>query len=147
MFFSAIICLWFLLSKCSIDLKKNVLVIGTTGSKTTFLPEGELPECARLAYGAGRDEVRPEEIADQELAEALQKSVLEEAFVFTSLETWVSGGAWDRGSEWGPVPMGAASGACQQLATFPVSSTAWLGSLHDRGLRGIHVGVGQGHSL
>ena len=67
---------------------------------------------------------------------------LEEAFVFTSLETWVSGGAWDRGSEWGPVPMGAASGACQQLATFPVSSTAWLGSLHDRGLRGIHVGVG-----
>ena len=62
-------------SKCSIDLKKNVLVIGTTGSKTTFLPEGELPECARLAYGAGREEVRPEEIADQELAEALQKSV------------------------------------------------------------------------
>nr|XP_058922365.1 regulatory solute carrier protein family 1 member 1 isoform X1 [Kogia breviceps] len=61
--------------QCSIDLKKNVLVIGTTGSKTTFLPEGELPECARLAYGAGREEVRPEEIADQELAEALQKSV------------------------------------------------------------------------
>ena len=72
---------------------------------------------------------------------------LEEAFVLTSLETWVPGGAWDRGSEWGPVPMGAASGACQQLDTFPVSSTAWLGSLHDRGLRGIHVGVGQGHSL
>ena len=81
--FSAIICLWFLLSKCSIDLKKNVLVIGTTGSKTTFLPEGELPECARLAYGAGRDEVRPEEIADQELAEALQKSV-EDAGIWNS---------------------------------------------------------------
>ncbi|XP_045331711.1 regulatory solute carrier protein family 1 member 1 isoform X2 [Leopardus geoffroyi] len=61
--------------QCSIDLKKNVLVIGTTGSQTTFLPEGELPECARLAYGAGREDVRPEEIADQELAEALQKSV------------------------------------------------------------------------
>ncbi|XP_055978813.1 regulatory solute carrier protein family 1 member 1 isoform X1 [Sorex fumeus] len=61
--------------QCSIDLKKNVLVIGTTGSQTTFLPEGELPECARLAYGAGREEMRPEEIADQELAEALQKSV------------------------------------------------------------------------
>lgn len=56
--------------QCSIDLKKNVLVIGTTGSQTTFLPEGELPECARLAYGA----VRPEEIADQELAEAIQRS-------------------------------------------------------------------------
>ncbi|XP_014302514.1 regulatory solute carrier protein family 1 member 1 isoform X2 [Myotis lucifugus] len=62
--------------QCSIDLKKNVLVIGTTGSQTTFLPEAELPECARLAYGAGREEVlRPEEIADRELAEALQKSV------------------------------------------------------------------------
>lgn len=73
---SAIISLCFLPSKCSIDLKKNVLVIGTTGSQTTFLPEAELPECARLAYGAGREEVlRPEEIADRELAEALQKSV------------------------------------------------------------------------
>ncbi|XP_036301856.1 regulatory solute carrier protein family 1 member 1 isoform X3 [Pipistrellus kuhlii] len=62
--------------QCSIDLKKNVLVIGTTGSQTTFLPEAELPECARLAYGAGREEaLRPEEIADRELAEALQKSV------------------------------------------------------------------------
>uniref|UniRef100_A0A8C0H8H2 Ubiquitin-like domain-containing protein n=1 Tax=Chelonoidis abingdonii TaxID=106734 RepID=A0A8C0H8H2_CHEAB len=60
--------------QCSIDLKKNVLVIGTTGSQTTFLPEGELPECARLAYGPGREDMRPEEIADQELAEALQKS-------------------------------------------------------------------------
>lgn len=52
-------------------------MIGTTGSQTTFLPEGELPECARLAYGAGREDVRPEEIADQELAEAIQKSVEE----------------------------------------------------------------------
>ncbi|XP_064137400.1 protein DDI1 homolog 2 isoform X2 [Loxodonta africana] len=61
--------------QCSIDLKKNVLVIGTTGSQTTFLPEGELPECARLAYGAGREDLRPDETGDQELAEALQKSV------------------------------------------------------------------------
>lgn len=58
-------------------------MIGTTGSQTTFLPEGELPECARLAYGAGREDVRPEEIADQELAEAIQKSV-EEAGIITS---------------------------------------------------------------
>uniref|UniRef100_A0AAY4AU91 Ubiquitin-like domain-containing protein n=1 Tax=Denticeps clupeoides TaxID=299321 RepID=A0AAY4AU91_9TELE len=62
--------------QCSIDLKKSVLLIGTTGSETRFLPEAELPECARLAYGPeGRDEARPEEIADQELAEALQRSV------------------------------------------------------------------------
>lgn len=49
-----------------------MLLIGTTGSETRFLPEAELPECARLAYGA---DTRPEEIADRELAEALQRSV------------------------------------------------------------------------
>uniref|UniRef100_W5K3T1 DNA-damage inducible protein 2 n=1 Tax=Astyanax mexicanus TaxID=7994 RepID=W5K3T1_ASTMX len=62
--------------QCSIDLKKSVLLIGTTGTETRFLPEAELPDCARLAYGAeGRDEARPEEIADQELAEALHRSI------------------------------------------------------------------------
>lgn len=64
--------------QCSIDLEKNVLVIGTTGTHTSFLPEAELPECARLAYGPGREDMRedmrPEEIADRELAEVLQKS-------------------------------------------------------------------------
>lgn len=64
--------------QCSIDLEKNVLVIGTTGTRTSFLPEAELPECARLAYGPGREDMRedmrPEEIADRELAEVLQKS-------------------------------------------------------------------------
>ena len=34
--------------QCSIDLKKNVLVIGTTGNETPFLPESELPKYARL---------------------------------------------------------------------------------------------------
>uniref|UniRef100_A0AAV2M801 Protein DDI1 homolog 2 n=1 Tax=Knipowitschia caucasica TaxID=637954 RepID=A0AAV2M801_KNICA len=64
--------------QCSIDLKKNVLLIGTTGTETRFLVEAELPECARLAYGAeGREENRPEEIADRELAEALQRSIQE----------------------------------------------------------------------
>ncbi len=66
----------FTLIQCSIDLKKNVLLIGTTGTETHFLPEAELPECARLAYGPeGREDARPEEIADQELAEAIQRSV------------------------------------------------------------------------
>uniref|UniRef100_A0A670ZVB6 UBA domain-containing protein n=1 Tax=Pseudonaja textilis TaxID=8673 RepID=A0A670ZVB6_PSETE len=54
-----------------------MLVIGTTGSQTAFLPEGELPECAKLAYGPGREDMRPDELADQELAEALQKSAEE----------------------------------------------------------------------
>lgn len=65
-------------SQCSIDLKKNVLLIGTTGTETRFLSEAELPECARLAYGAeGREDVRPDELADRELAEALQRSIQE----------------------------------------------------------------------
>ncbi|XP_005077374.1 protein DDI1 homolog 1 [Mesocricetus auratus] len=42
--------------QCSIDLKKNVLVIGTTGTQTHFLPEGELPLCARLVSGAVQEE-------------------------------------------------------------------------------------------
>ncbi|XP_039653551.1 protein DDI1 homolog 2 isoform X2 [Perca fluviatilis] len=64
--------------QCSIDLKKNVLLIGTTGTETRFLSEAELPECARLAYGAeGREDARPDEIGDRELAEALQRSIQE----------------------------------------------------------------------
>ncbi|KAM4704005.1 uncharacterized protein WCC33_012462 [Rhinophrynus dorsalis] len=72
--------------QCSIDLEKNVLVIGTTGTRTTFLPEGELPECAKLAYGPGREDMRPEEIADRELAEVLQKSAEEADKETTSLK-------------------------------------------------------------
>jgi len=34
--------------QCCIDLKSNVLRIGTTGTETRFLSESELPECARL---------------------------------------------------------------------------------------------------
>ncbi|XP_077386523.1 protein DDI1 homolog 2 isoform X3 [Festucalex cinctus] len=64
--------------QCSIDLKKSVLVIGTTGTETRFLSEAELPDCARLAYGPeGREESRPQEMADRELAEALQRSIHE----------------------------------------------------------------------
>ncbi|TKS71307.1 Protein DDI1 -like protein 2 [Collichthys lucidus] len=64
--------------QCSIDLKKSVLLIGTTGTETRFLSEAELPECARLAYGAeGREDARPDEMADRELAEALQRSIQE----------------------------------------------------------------------
>ncbi|KAJ7998463.1 hypothetical protein DPEC_G00205200 [Dallia pectoralis] len=64
--------------QCSIDLKKNTLLIGTTGTETRFLPEAELPECARLAYGPeGREDTVPDEVADRELAEALQRSVQE----------------------------------------------------------------------
>ncbi|XP_036283098.1 protein DDI1 homolog 1 [Pipistrellus kuhlii] len=42
--------------QCSIDLKRNMLVIGTTGTQTPFLPEGELPACAKLVNSSGQDE-------------------------------------------------------------------------------------------
>ena len=40
--------------QCSIDLKNNVLVIGSTGTTTPFLAEADLPDCARLS-GAAAD--------------------------------------------------------------------------------------------
>ncbi|KAL0630081.1 Protein DDI1-like protein 1 [Plecturocebus cupreus] len=46
--------------QCSIDLKKNVLVIGTTGTQTYFLPEGELPLFTRMVNG--QDESSDKEI-------------------------------------------------------------------------------------
>ncbi|XP_017400277.1 protein DDI1 homolog 1 [Cebus imitator] len=48
--------------QCSIDLKKNVLVIGTTGTQTYFLPEGELPLFTRMVNG--QDESSDKEITD-----------------------------------------------------------------------------------
>ncbi|XP_076236403.1 DNA damage inducible 1 homolog rngo isoform X2 [Calliopsis andreniformis] len=54
--------------QCCIDLKKNVLKIGTTGTKTPFLAEGDLPECARLS--GNNDEV----FDDGELQRALEDS-------------------------------------------------------------------------
>ncbi|EPQ01864.1 Protein DDI1 like protein 1 [Myotis brandtii] len=56
--------------QCSIDLKRNVLVIGTTGTQTPFLPEGELPPCAKLVSGHGQDES-----TDKEVANAIKHSV------------------------------------------------------------------------
>ncbi|XP_012514610.1 PREDICTED: protein DDI1 homolog 1 [Propithecus coquereli] len=50
--------------QCSIDLKKNVLVIGTTGTQTHFLPEGELPSCAKIVSGTGQEESSDMEVAD-----------------------------------------------------------------------------------
>lgn len=35
--------------QCCIDLKRNVLRIGTTGTETPFLAEGDLPNCAKLS--------------------------------------------------------------------------------------------------
>lgn len=48
-----------------------MLRIGTTGTETTFLPEAELPDCARLS-DVGRDASQEKE--DQDLAEAINRS-------------------------------------------------------------------------
>ncbi|XP_052872159.1 protein DDI1 homolog 2 isoform X2 [Anopheles cruzii] len=69
--------------QCNIDLKGNVLHIGTTGTKTPFLAEGDLPECARLT-GSPEEEKRAlnestklaEELA---IKDALTRSAQEEA--------------------------------------------------------------------
>ncbi|XP_023243837.1 protein DDI1 homolog 2 isoform X2 [Centruroides vittatus] len=62
--------------QCSIDLKKNKLVIGTTGTETPFLSENELPECARLQIpqilNVPANSLQEQE--DRQLAEALARS-------------------------------------------------------------------------
>lgn len=62
--------------QCSIDLKKNVLRIGTTGTQTPFLSERELPECARLSSQSEDDVIGQSvrEAEERDLARALQNS-------------------------------------------------------------------------
>ncbi|XP_046669766.1 protein DDI1 homolog 2-like isoform X1 [Homalodisca vitripennis] len=58
--------------QCCIDLKKNVLRIGTTGTETHFLSERDLPDCARLTSNAD-DEVM-ETIEDKDIQKAILAS-------------------------------------------------------------------------
>lgn len=64
--------------QCSIDLKNNVLLIGTTGTQTKFLSESELPECARLSGSVEEEQRAFEEskkLAEElEMKEALERS-------------------------------------------------------------------------
>ncbi|KAJ8917427.1 hypothetical protein NQ315_005473 [Exocentrus adspersus] len=62
--------------QCCIDLHANVLRIGTTGTETSFLPESELPSCARLS-SLSEEEVlarSKKEIEDKDLQAALHNS-------------------------------------------------------------------------
>merc|ERR1719471_1810888 len=68
--------------QCTLDLKKNVLIIGTTGTETPFLSEGDLPACARLSGRSEEDAVKAssKEAAaeeDRQLAEAIARSASE----------------------------------------------------------------------
>ncbi|XP_043212059.1 protein DDI1 homolog 2-like isoform X1 [Amphibalanus amphitrite] len=62
--------------QCVIDLRGNVLRIGTTNTTTPFLPESELPPCARLS-NRSEEEARADsmrEAEDAELAQAMRES-------------------------------------------------------------------------
>merc|ERR1719414_1317234 len=66
--------------QCTIDLKKNCLVIGTTGTETPFLPETELPPCARLSSQVNEEDIikasakETAALEDKQLAEAIARS-------------------------------------------------------------------------
>ncbi|XP_026328158.1 protein DDI1 homolog 2 isoform X3 [Hyposmocoma kahamanoa] len=79
--------------QCNIDLKRNVLRIGTTGTETPFLPESELPECARLS-GYSEDEIvnqSAREHEEKQMKEALEKSKQEAANMVASRSGSTSG--------------------------------------------------------
>lgn len=66
----------FFFIQCCIDLKRNILHIGTTGTETPFLAETDLPDCARLS-GTSEEEAigrSLKEMEDQELQKALEDS-------------------------------------------------------------------------
>lgn len=56
-------------------MQRDVLRIGTTGTETPFLPENELPDCARLSTSS-EEELKALEISAREAeAHALQKAI------------------------------------------------------------------------
>ena len=98
------------LLKCSIDLKENVLKIGTTGTATPFLPESELPDCARLSGNVNQ------EVEDRDLAEALNRSTQDVPSSSTSSASTSSGtGGQPTSSGTGGQP--ASSGTAGQPTT------------------------------
>lgn len=69
--------------QCLIDLQRNLLIIGTTGTSTPFLPESELPPCARLTGN-------PEENEQQAIAQAIEQSKREHGGASTSTSSSTS---------------------------------------------------------
>jgi len=84
--------------QCILDLKKGVLHIGTTGSETPFLPESELPPCARLSGTSEEDAIKASakettSLEDKQLAEALARSASETSMDTSSREESAPPGA------------------------------------------------------
>merc|ERR1712106_710198 len=94
--------------QCTIDLKKNSLVIGTTGTETPFLPESELPPCARMSAQVSEDEAMDASTKD---SAALEDKQLAEALARSASETSIGEkGSSEKGSsEKGPSSEGAGS--------------------------------------
>merc|ERR1719204_2466121 len=105
--------------QCSIDLKNNLLVIGSTGSTIPFLAEGDLPDCARLSGAAAdaaaqqgdedqvmRDSAKEHE--DRMMADAMKQSKEEEE---------------KRKSKSG-TPEGGASSGCDGASTSSAAAAA-----------------------
>merc|ERR1719188_1167319 len=75
--------------QCTIDLRKNCLMIGATGTETKLLSENELPPCARLSGAGTGDEGEAAalkasakeagSLEDKQLAEALARSAAEQS--------------------------------------------------------------------
>ncbi|XP_013105621.1 protein DDI1 homolog 2 [Stomoxys calcitrans] len=61
--------------QCNIDLQRDVLRIGTTGTETPFLPESELPDCARLSGNADEELKVMEQSANDSEAKAIQDAI------------------------------------------------------------------------
>jgi len=69
--------------QCTIDLRRNVLMIGTYNTETPFLPESELPDSARLTSTNPESAMEEEALAnlgeDAGLARAIEESVREQS--------------------------------------------------------------------
>jgi len=102
--------------QCTIDLKRNVLVIGTTGTETPFLPEAELPPCARVAAQVSEDEVMS---ASAKESAALEDKQLAEALARSASETSMGGASGSGGQ-------GQSSGAAgsSRMSMSPPASSA-----------------------
>lgn len=74
--------------QCTIDLQRNLLRIGTTGTETTFLPENELPHHSRLTL-TGADAEQSEEAAMRATADQLEAIEMQKAIERSKMEQGV----------------------------------------------------------
>uniref|UniRef100_A0A182YCF0 Uncharacterized protein n=1 Tax=Anopheles stephensi TaxID=30069 RepID=A0A182YCF0_ANOST len=102
--------------QCNIDLKNNVLRIGTTGTETPFLAEGDLPECARLT-GSPEEEKR----ALAESAKLAEELAIKEALSKSQSDQASSSGAGSSGSNITPTTEAAPASSGAAVKTPPSS--------------------------